>query len=115
MPVTSDLIDQPIKETTVFGTQPKYSKPVRILNDNSVFYKGLFGMIFCIIPGGIIGLVLIKLAMEQSHEALTQYQRNPQMYLESSINKIRNGRKMSIIGLIIFALEIIAFIIYTSV
>lgn len=86
-----------------------------LLNDKSVFYKGLFGMIFCILPGAIIGLVLVKMSLEQSKESLIQYKLNPNFYSQESVNKLKLGRKFAWIGLIMFLLEIVLLMVYMSV
>lgn len=87
----------------------------RILNDSSVFYKGLFGMILCILPGAIIGLVLIKVSLEQAKEGLTTYHNNPQEYKLSSYELMKKGRMLARIGLAIFIIEIVALVAFMSV
>jgi hypothetical protein len=86
-----------------------------LLNYKSVFYKGLFGMIFCILPGALIGLVLVKMSLEQSKESLIQYKLNPNFYSQDSVNKLKLGRKFAWIGLIMFLLEIVLLMVYMSV
>jgi hypothetical protein len=94
---------------------PNVTGEYLLLNDKSVFYKGLFGMVFCILPGAIIGLVLVKMSLEQSKESLIQYKLNPNFYSQESVNKLKLGRKFAWIGLIMFILEIVLLMVYMSV
>lgn len=87
----------------------------RILNDSSVFYKGLFGMILCIAPAAIVGLVLVKISLEQAKVALNEYKEKPSFYKLSSIKRIKQGRIFAYIGLSLFILEIVALVTYMSI
>lgn len=107
------LIDRPLAIDRL--NQDQYTgKKLRILNDSSVFYKGLFGMILCVLPGGIIGIVLVKVCFDHAKEALREYNLHPNRYKNSSLRKIKNGKTMAYIGLSVFILEILGFVIYTS-
>lgn len=85
-----------------------------LVNDTSIFYKGLFGMILCIFPGAIIGLVLIKVSLDQAKVALTSYQEDSGKFRIESYKKVKNGRTMAYIGLVFFIVEILAIVVYTS-
>ena len=83
-------------------------------NENSIFYKGLFGMIICLTPGSIIGLLLVNVSLNQSKEAISIVGRNSEKHRSKDFRKIRNGRIMAIIGLSLFILEIVALVGYMS-
>lgn len=85
-----------------------------ILNDTSIYYKGLFGMILCILPGAIIGLILIKMSLEQAKKARIEYELNSKKYYLSSIRKVKKGQTFARIGLFIFIVEIIILLIIMS-
>lgn len=108
MSTQSDLLDETVKT-------PSEVKPTRIVNDTSIFYKGLFGMILCIVPAAIIGLILIKLSLDQAKEARIAYNKQPERYLESSYAKVKQGRIMAYIGLTLFIVEIITLVGYMSI
>ena len=87
----------------------------RILNDSSIFFKGLFGMILCIVPAAIIGLVLIKMSLEQAREAIKEYEENPVIYRVDSIKRVKLGKTFAYIGLFLFILELIALVAFMSI
>lgn len=108
--IDADLLELP-KETPT----PEYSHVRnRILNDSSIFYKGLFGFILCLAPAAIIGLVLVKMSLEQSKVALAEYKESPTQFRKSSINMVKRGRTLAFIGLTLFIVEIIALVTYMS-
>ena len=109
-----ELIDSDVKESSKKTGYPLNGRH-RILNDSSVFYKGLFGMILCIVPAAIIGLVLIKISLEQAKAAIKEYEEEPNMYRISSVNMIKRGRTFAYIGLALFVLELIALVAYMSI
>jgi hypothetical protein len=86
----------------------------RILNDSSIFYKGLIGMILCIVPAAIVGLVLIKISLDQAKDAIKEIDEHPSFYRQSSISIVRRGRTFAYIGLGLFIVEIIALMTFMS-
>ena len=110
-----ELIDNGILELSNSGefNSPRKGRN-RILNDTSIFYKGLFGMILCIVPAAIIGLVLIKISLEEAKVALTEYKNTPEIYRTSSINMVKRGKTFAYIGLTLFIVEIVALVGYMS-
>lgn len=104
--MNQDILDQLPQDQSV--------RQEDLINDKSVFYKGLFGLILCIFPGAIIGLVLIKISLEQAKVALTTYQEDSGKYRMESVKKVKSGRTMAYIGLAIFICEILALVGYTS-
>jgi len=110
-----ELIDSDILE---LPKEPKSSTPStgknRIMNDSSIFYKGLFGMILCLVPAAIVGLILVKMSLEQSNVALAEYKQSPNQFRSRSINLVKKGRILAFIGLALFIAEIIALVIYMS-
>jgi len=66
------------------------------------------------LPGAVIGLVFVKISLDQAKEATTEYQNNPHKYKAVSMETFKKGRTMAYIGLAIFILEIVAFLAYTS-
>jgi len=107
-------LDKPLLKVSSIDESYK-GKQIRLINDTSVYYKGLFALIFNILPGAILGLILVKLSLEHGKVALAEYNSQPGRYLESSYRKVKNGQTMAYMGLSIFFLEIIAFIVYTSI
>lgn len=89
-------------------------RKIHLVNDRSVYLKGLFGMLLCIPPGGIIGLVLVKMSLNQAKEASIEYQNNPDKYKPDSMERVNKGRTMAQIGLAIFILEILIIVMCTS-
>jgi len=111
-----DIIDNDIFDLPKETIKPEQGNGRnRILNDSSVFYKGLIGMILCIVPAAIVGLVLIKISLEQAKVAIKEYNENPSFFRPSSISMIRRGRTFAYIGLTLFVVEIIALMTYMSI
>jgi hypothetical protein len=90
------------------------SKQVILPNDRSIFLKGLFALIFFIVPGFMIALILTKMCLDESKTALESYKASPHLYLDSSISKVKKGRLFVYIGLGIFVFETIVFLGYIS-
>lgn len=111
--MSHNLLDSPLA-TAGHEDQPYTERPVHLVNDRSIYFKGLFGMLLCILPGAIIGLVLVKICLDQAGQALTAYKTDPGRYKEASVQKVRSGRTMAYIGVAIFILEILVFVIYTA-
>lgn len=110
--IEDNLLDTPIvPNAPITPPNGKY----RILNDSSVYFKGLFGMIFCIIPSAILGLVLVKISLEQAKVALKEYDKNPSNYRLSSLKMLKRGRTFAYIGLTLFIVELIALMAYMSI
>jgi hypothetical protein len=109
MSTTNELIDQSLFEA---GSPTPRRHQTDLLNDTSIFYKGLFGMILCILPGAIIGLVLVKLSLDQAKMAITDLANNPSSYRAESVKRVKNGRLMARIGLVFFILDIIAILAF---
>lgn len=109
--IDNDVLDSPLKSDNQFSPNGRN----RILNDSSVFYKGLIGMILCIVPAAIVGLILIKISLEQAKIATKVYNDNPGTYRFSSINMVKRGRMFAYVGLTLFIIEIIALVMYMSI
>lgn len=105
-----ELIDQDIVQ----------QKPQKIIghhdlpNVQSVYYKGLFGMILCTIAGSILGLVLVKLCFDHGKVATDLYRQNPDLYTEDSVSKLKRGKAMAYTGIAISIAEVLAFMAYTA-
>lgn len=84
------------------------------VNTNSIFYKGLVGMILCLLPGGIIGLVFVKISLDQAKEARIEFNKKPGVYQRASIERVNQGRRFAYIGLTVFILEIVFILTYSS-
>ncbi len=104
----SELIDN------VFTQVVDPSQQVNLPNDRGVFLKGLFALIFFIVPGFMIALILTKMCFDDSKIALESYNKAPHLYKESSISKIKKGRMLVYIGLGVFVFETIVFLGYLS-
>jgi hypothetical protein len=116
MSTTEELLDRDtfnVQSEHNSGTNQSNIGPL-LLNDRSVFYKGLFGMILCILPGAIIGLVLVKISLDQGKAALVEYKASPERFSLSSYKKVKRGRMFAYIGLAMFILEILALVLYTA-
>lgn len=72
-------------------------------------------MILCIVPAAIIGLVLIKISLEQAKVAVSDYKKAPHLYMPSSIKRVKRGRIFALIGLALFFGELIALLAYMSI
>lgn len=107
----SDLLDN-----THFGSEsnPAAHSPKPHVNARSIYYKGLLGMIFCIAPAAFIGLVFVKLCLDQAKEAMEDIRKNPDGYTQASKKEVRQGRTMGLIGLSLFILEIVVLVGYMS-
>lgn len=90
------------------------SKQIELPNDRSIFLKGIFALIFFIVPGFMIALILTKMCFDESKMALEAYNKSPHLYLDSSISKVKRGRLFVYIGLGIFVFESIVFLGYIS-
>ena len=90
------------------------TKQIILPNDRSIFLKGLFALIFFIVPGFMIALILTKMCFDESKIALETYKAAPHLYKESSISKVKRGRLLVYIGLGIFVFESIVFLGYIS-
>ncbi len=108
----TDLIDENLDDIGRDDQQP--AEKIAHYNDNSVFVKGLIGMILCIAPAAIIGLILIKLSLDDAKKARTDIKDSPNKYLSSSIKKINSGRIMAYIGLFLFIGEIVTLVAIMS-
>lgn len=108
--IDSEFVDSP---TLTENSAPQNRRDY-LLNDSSIFYKGLFGMILCIVPAAIIGLVLIKMSLEESKGALKEYTENPRFYQPNSVSMVKRGRIFAYIGLGLFIVELVALMTYMS-
>ncbi len=84
-----------------------------LLNDTSVLYKGIFGMILCVL-GAMLGLILVRICLNQAKEALDEYQRNPGVYKMSSFNRVKKGQRFAYIGVGIIIAEVVALVAVMS-
>ena len=84
------------------------------VNESSIFYKGLFGMLLCLTPGSVIGLVLVNISLNQSKEAISSIGKKSQEYGQARFRKIKQGRTMAYIGLTFFVVELIALVVLMS-
>lgn len=100
----------PLDDQTTFG---KVHQPIPLISDTSIYNKGLWGLIFCVL-GGILGLVLVRISLQQATDALESYKRSPQDYLESSYRLVLKGQRLARIGVGIFIGEIVLLVAYMS-
>jgi len=64
----SPLLDQKLESSKENLNEEKIQ---RLPYDKSVFWTGLIGMILCLAPGGIIGLVLIKISLNRAKQPIS--------------------------------------------
>lgn len=114
MQINQDILDQPLYENVSFTNSSSLNNQINLNQDNSIFYKGLFALILNILPGTIIGLILVKMTLDQAKIALKDFKNNPSHYKSHSIKKVKNGQLMAYIGLSFVILEILGLLIYTS-
>lgn len=109
MSTESPLLDQNLE-----ASKDKLSegKVQRLPHEQSVFWTGLIGMILCMAPGGIIGLVLIRISLNRVKTANRLFEENTNIYSDSAISKIKLGMLFSYMGICFFTLEIIGLLIY---
>jgi hypothetical protein len=98
----------------VFTPVVDASKQVNLPNDRGIFLKGLFALIFFIVPGFMISMILTKMCFDDSKIALEAYRTAPHLYKESSVSKVKKGRMLLYIGLGVFIFETIVFLGYIS-
>jgi len=109
MSAESPLLDQNLEALKEKLTEEKVQ---RLPHEKSVFWTGLIGMILCMVPGGIIGLVLIRISLNRAKTANRLFEENTNIYSDSSISKIKLGMLFSYMGICFFTLEIIGLLIY---
>ena len=69
-------------------------------------------MILCIAPGGIIGLVLIRISLSRAKTGNKLFKENANIYVDSSFSKIKLGMLFSYMGIWFFTIGNIGFLIY---
>lgn len=69
--------------------------------------------ILSIVFAGIIGIILGIIALNNSKEALSEYNKNPSKYNPSSLSQVKAGKTCAIVGLSIagFALLILVLVL----
>lgn len=110
-------LDTPLDEDYIEpdnNSESNSNEKIQILNHNSIFYKGLFGMILCILPGAILGIVLIKISLDQAKKARKDIDSSPSNFSSSSIKRVKKGQLMARIGLGLFIAEILAIGIFLT-
>ncbi|MFT3844096.1 MAG: CCC motif membrane protein [Lacibacter sp.] len=76
-------------------------------NATTVLVLGILSIVICFITG-IIALVMAK-------KDLALYEANPGMYSQASYNNLKVGRICAIVGIVLQALGILAYIIFVVV
>lgn len=109
--MNSELLDDQLAQKSDVGLTPN---PIHHVSERSIYLKGLFGMILCILPGAIIGLVFIKMSLDQAKEARIAFKENPERYLPETVKKVELGRKLALIGLGLFIFEIVFILAFSS-
>jgi hypothetical protein len=84
-------------------------KKKRLENDKQVFVVAILSL-FLWIP---IGTIMAVFSLIRANEELDDYRINPHIYTDDSYQKIKTGRKIAIISLLIQIISIPAFIIMT--
>ncbi|MFT6442932.1 MAG: hypothetical protein ACJASQ_001009 [Crocinitomicaceae bacterium] len=111
----TEILDEPTPEEEVVTTAIPYAgEKTDHYNDNSILLKGLLGLILCVTPGSIIGLIFIKLSLDQAREARKSTELTPGKYTEKSLKKIRVDRTFAYIGLGLFIFEILFLFVYMT-
>lgn len=107
--MNKDLLDHEMQQAETIETRyPPEALP--LLNENSIYYKGMIGLIFCIVPGAVVGLIFIKMSLDQAKETEKHRADFPEMYTEAAIARVKKGVFMARAGLVLFVCEIVALI-----
>ncbi len=112
---TEDILDN-LPESKQLET-PKHENfeenKIDLPYGNSVFYKSILGLILTLsIFGFIYGLYLMNIAFKRSSEMLRDYKKSPNRYTKKSLERVRTGRKIAWITLVIWLGQILAFLIF---
>ncbi|XOV68137.1 MAG: hypothetical protein ACFHU9_02980 [Fluviicola sp.] len=79
---------------------------------NSIYYKGIAALVFVFtVFGFMVSLYLMNIALKRSKEMLENYKRSPQLYSLKSLKRVKTGRALAYISLIVWIGQIIAFLI----
>lgn len=106
-----ELIDQDLSGSK---SEQKNQKSRKLPYDSHIFWTGLIGMILCMVPGGIIGLLFVKMSLDRSKVVLKLHIDNPTLYSETSLNKIEKGVLFSKIGIALFVVGLIGLVLIMS-
>lgn len=80
-----------------------------LINDKSIWYKGLWGMILCVF-GALFGLILVRISINQAKDALEAYKKEPNIYKQSSFELVKKGQRLAYIGVGIIVMELIVLV-----
>jgi hypothetical protein len=79
--------------------------------ERSIYIKGILAILFSIsIFGFMVGLYFLNIALKRSSESLRDHKTFPRKYKESSLKKVKFGRRMAFIALFIWIGGIVAFL-----
>jgi hypothetical protein len=90
---------------------PTTKKRRRLVNDTSILWLGILSIPMNVFIG-VIGLILAVRSIDRAKQALADYKKDPDLYLESSLRKVKIGRICARIGLIVFGCLVIAIVLY---
>jgi hypothetical protein len=80
-------------------------------NATAILVLGILSIVICWCYG-LVGLILGIIAIVLSNKAKDLYMANPEMYTTGSYNNMKAGRTMSIIGVCLSGIYLIAILIY---
>jgi len=89
----------------------EYGIQQRLPDEGSVFWMGLISiiMVFCC---NIIGIILGILAMTKGNASIALFESRPGEFAPDSLSKVKNGRMMGILGLVLSVLSVVVGGIY---
>lgn len=110
---TDDLIDNipSVDANNTAHTAKSEADKIDLPYGNSIYYKSILGLILTLsVFGFIYGLYLMNIAFKRSSEMLRDYKKSPQAYTQKSLKRVKDGRKVAWITLIIWCGQILAFL-----
>lgn len=89
-----------------YSRKKKLPKDRRLPKDEGV---QIMGIITLFIPG-VFGIILAIIAITYANQALREYKLNPNLYLDSSLRRVKIGKKCAIISFFILGLLMLLFL-----
>jgi M penetrans paralogue family 26 len=99
-----------MEEKSIFSQPNQHYNPQQPLqNATAVLVLGILSIVICFI-GFVLGIIALVLASKD----MRLYNASPEVYTEASYNNLKAGRICSIIGVIIWSLIILFYVIIVA-
>lgn len=82
------------------NNSPVNQSPINLPNSSAVLTLGILSIVLCWCHG-ILGMIMAIIALVLANRDLALLESNPDMYTQNSINNVKTGRTVAIIGLIL--------------